>query len=268
MPSTRESHYFAQLSRRALLSLTSMILNEPSGSCTLKNAPKARLARQKSALWPFSFELRDSNSLIHVFRLAATGIYLLPCSSEPDDNSEATRGFIGRVGVPNPKGRTMKLSVIFKQFAILAILASLVILAACGGSSSTATPTTVTGNWSVTLLDSNNVAAYVFTTTLNQQIASPTTTSPITGSNLKVTTTNNACFNAASDAQQTGVFTVNAVFNGLTTNTVQLSVAGSPGTVSMNGTFTTNAVSGPWTLTNATAPSTCAMSGTFLMTRS
>lgn len=161
----------------------------------------------------------------------------------------------------------MKVSVILKQFAIIAMLASLIMLASCGTSSSSAAPTTVTGNWSVTLFDANNNAAYVFTTTLNQQVASPTTTSPITGSNLNVTTTTSSCFSAASNATQTGVFTVNAVFNGLTADTVQLTINGTPGIVSMNGTFTTNAVSGPWTLTNAGSGCTGATSGTFLMTR-
>jgi hypothetical protein len=197
--------------------------------------------------------------------LAAILDYLLPCSSEPDDNSGAIGGFIRRVGVPNQKGRTMKLSVILKLFAIFAVMVSLIILNACGGGTSTATPTSVTGNWSVQLFDSNNVAAYAFTTTLNQQVASPATSSPITGSNLNLKTTVNSCFQAASNAAQTGTFTVNGLFNGLTANTVVLNIAGNPGTLVLTGTFTTNAVSGGWTL--ATADTSCAVSGTYLMTR-
>lgn len=169
----------------------------------------------------------------------------------------------------------MKLSVILKQSAIIAVFASLIILTACGGGSSTAAPTNVTGNWSVTLFDLNNAPAYVFTTTLNQQIASPTTTSPITGSNFNLTTGDKTCFSTISTATQTGVFTVNDVFNGLTTNTVRLRVGeagASSDSLSTTGTFTTNAISGPWTLGPNTAsappiPSTCAVSGTFLMTR-
>jgi hypothetical protein len=169
----------------------------------------------------------------------------------------------------------MKLSVILKQLAIATALVSLIILTACGSGTSTASPTSVTGNWSVTLFDSNNAAAYVFTTTLNQQIASPATTSPITGSNFNLTTGDKTCFNTISTATQTGVFTVNDVFDGLTTNTARLRV-GDAGensdSLSMTGTFTTNAISGPWTLGPNTAsappiPSTCVTSGTFLMTR-
>ncbi len=163
----------------------------------------------------------------------------------------------------------MKLSVILKQFATIVMLASIIFLSACGSSPSTATPTSVTGNWSVTLFDSNNATAYAFTTTLNQQIASPTTTSAITGTALNLTATDpaKACFNASSTAQQTGLFTVNGVFNGLTTNTVALTINGAPGTINLlPAPFTTNAISGPWTLTNTTGTG-CVVSGTFLMTR-
>lgn len=154
-----------------------------------------------------------------------------------------------------------------RHLATLAAIAILVLLAGCGGGSSTANPNSTTGNWSVTLFNSNNVPVYAFTTKLNQQIATPSSTSPITGSNLNLTTTDpsKTCFNANSSAEQTGVYTVNDTFNGLSVNSVQLTVVGAPGTISMRGPFTTSSISGPWTL--VTTGTGCDVSGTFLMNR-
>lgn len=157
------------------------------------------------------------------------------------------------------------------KISIAVILATFLCLAACGDGSSTANPSSVTGNWTVTLYDSNNSPLYVFTTKLNQEIASPSTTSPITGSNLNMTTdSTKTCFTAGSSAEQTGLYTINDNFNGLTTNTVRLNIKGNAensgaATLDLRGTFTTRGVSGPWTLTTPNAD--CLKSGVFLMTR-
>ncbi len=148
-----------------------------------------------------------------------------------------------------------------------ALLLSIMLSSSCGGSKSTANPSSVTGNWTVTLYNSNNTGVYVFTTALNQENGSPTISSPITGSNLNLTSANKACFDATSSAKQTGVYTVSGNFNGLTATTVQLSIEGSLGNLGLLGTFVTNSVSGFWTL-STTGPNTCETSGTFLMTRS
>lgn len=147
------------------------------------------------------------------------------------------------------------------------LLCTVFIISSCGSSSSTASPNSVTGNWSVTLYNSSNVASYVFTTTLNQENGTPTISSPITGSKFNLTTANKACFDGTNSAKQTGLYTVSGNFNGLTATTVQLSIEGNPGTVSLLGTFTTNSVSGSWLLAT-TGPDSCDKSGTFLMTRS
>ncbi len=147
------------------------------------------------------------------------------------------------------------------------LVCTAILVSSCGSSSSTANPNSVTGNWSITLYNSSNVAAYVFTTTLNQANGSPTISSPIAGSNLSLTTANKACFDATSSAKQTGLYTVSGNFNGLTATTVQLSVEGNPGTLSLLGTMASNSVSGSWSLAS-TGPETCDKSGTFLMTRS
>ncbi len=142
----------------------------------------------------------------------------------------------------------------------------LVSFAGCGSGSSTANPNSATGNWKVTLFDSNNNNVYEFTTKLNQQITAPASTSPVTGSDLNLSKKDAACFDASSSATQTGVYTVSDNFNGLTATTLQLTIEGSPGTMSMRGTFTTTGVSGPWSLT--TTGSGCVVNGTFLMIRS
>ncbi len=148
--------------------------------------------------------------------------------------------------------------------ATLAILVIFAVLAGCG-TSSTANPNSVTGNWSVTLFNSSNTAVYAFTTKLNQQVASPATSSPVTGSDLNLTAKNAACFDASSSSKQDGVYTVSDNFNGLTANTLQLMIDGSPGVLSMKGTFTTSGISGPWSLT--TTGTGCDLTGTFLATR-
>jgi hypothetical protein len=171
----------------------------------------------------------------------------------------------------------MKSFVMTKQLAIFTTFVLLITLAACGSGSSTANPNSVTGNWNVTLFDSNNSPAYVFTTTLNQQIASPSISSPVTGSKLNVTTTTTACFDAGSTAQQAGTYTLSDTFNGLSSNTLQLTITSTTGNcgasgappcdvIDMRGTFTTDQISGPWHLTTTGAG--CATDGTFLMQRS
>lgn len=161
----------------------------------------------------------------------------------------------------------MKSLFSWKQLTKLIVTAMFFSITGCGGGSSTANPNSVTGKWTVTLYNSNNVAAYVFSTTLNQEIVSPTTTSPITGAGFELTTTDpaKACFNATSTAQQTGIYTVNDSFNGLMANTAQLTIQGSPGTISLKGSFTTSGISGPWSL--VTTGTGCDLSGTFLMVR-
>ena len=163
----------------------------------------------------------------------------------------------------------MKPFVLVKQIAIVTAIALIIImLASCGGGS-TANPSTVTGNWTITLYNTSNVASYVITTSLNQQVASPSVSSPVTGSNLALTAdpSANGCFAADSSAKQTGVFTVNDNFQGMTINTLQLTIQGSTGTITLRGPFATTGISGPWQLQTTVPNCTLSSSGTFMMTR-
>jgi hypothetical protein len=165
----------------------------------------------------------------------------------------------------------MKSFVHLKQFAVLAAIALTITMLASCGSSSTTNPNSVSGNWTVTFYNasnSSNNVSYVMTTTLNQQNPSPSTSSPVTGTNLTVTTNNESgCFAVDSSTTQSGILTVDDNFNGQTINTLQLTIQSSSGTIIMRGPFTTSGISGPWALTLQSPNPGCSTSGTFLMTK-
>jgi len=143
-----------------------------------------------------------------------------------------------------------------KQFGMVMIVALGVLLAGCGGGSSS-NPATVTGNWTATLTGSEDLT---FTTSLTQ-----TSGTSVTGANLTFTT-QTPCF--TSGGTQTGSFVLSGNFNGNITGAFQLTItSGEPAgnTLVLQGNVNNNTITGTWTLTGLT--SGCAGSGNFTMTK-
>ena len=143
-----------------------------------------------------------------------------------------------------------------KQFGMAMVLALGVLLAACGGGSSS-TAATVTGNWTATLTGTEDLS---FTTSLTQNSGTV-----VTGTNLSFTTST-PCF--TSGGTQTGSFVLSGNFNGNITGAFQLVItSGTPSgnTLTLQGTVNNNTVTGTWNLTGVT--SGCTGSGTFTMTK-
>jgi hypothetical protein len=142
-----------------------------------------------------------------------------------------------------------------KQFGIATVLAVGLILVACGGGSSSSSPT-VTGNWTATLTNTDSTPALGFTTSLTQSGGSVM----VTGTNLNFTTST-ACF--TSGGSQTGSFVLSGNFNGNITGAFQLIItSGTPtgNTLTLQGTVNNNTITGTWTLTGTGG---CTGSGTF-----
>jgi hypothetical protein len=143
-----------------------------------------------------------------------------------------------------------------KQVGISIVMAVGLILAACGGGSSS-TSNTLTGNWTATLTGTQDLT---FTTSLSQ--SNGTT---VTGTNLSFTTST-PCF--TSGGSQTGSFVLSGNFNGNITGAFQLIItSGTPSgnTLTLQGSVNNNTITGTWNLTGVT--SGCTGSGNFTLTR-
>ena len=150
-----------------------------------------------------------------------------------------------------------------RHFTIAALMALALLLSACGTSNNANNNGTINGNWTATLLDTNNKPVFAFTTALTQ--------SGSTGlivANFNFTTTN-ACFGSGST--ETGGFTLGGNFNGNVTGSFTLNIqsgkTGSNGSnnLVLNGTVNNGTVSGTWVL--AGTGSGCTGSGNFTMVR-
>ncbi len=139
------------------------------------------------------------------------------------------------------------------------LIALITICAACGNNNNSSNPN-VSGNWSVALLDANGNQQFSFTTSLTQS-----SNNSVSGENLTFTT-NSACF--ANGGTETGALTISGNTSGVTTAGLQLTItstgASAGNTMTLNGTFQNNTVSGTWTLNGGVG---CTGNGTFSMTK-
>jgi len=146
-----------------------------------------------------------------------------------------------------------------KQFGIANVLAAGLILAACGGGSSSS-PGTVAGNWTAALTNNDGTLALGFTTSLTQGNGSAT----VTGTNLSFSTST-PCF--TSGGSQTGSFVLSGI-NGNITGGFQLTItSGTPSgnTLVLQGMVNNSTITGTWNLTGSTQG--CTGTGTFTLTR-
>lgn len=140
------------------------------------------------------------------------------------------------------------------------LLALIAISAACAGNSHNNGNVNVSGNWSAALLDANGNQEFSFTTSLVQQ-----SNNGVSGESLTFTT-NSACF--ANGGTETGAVTLNGNTSGVTSAGLQLTIvssgASAGNTLTLNGTYQNNNVSGTWTLNGGVG---CTGNGTFSMTK-
>ena len=144
-----------------------------------------------------------------------------------------------------------------KWFGIVFFLTISQILTACGGSSNSSD--TLTGNWTANLTNTDGTLAFAFTTSFTQS------GNTITGTNLTFTVSS-GCFTSA--ASQTGSFVLSGNFNGNITGTFQLTITSatpSDNTLTLEGTVSSNVISGGWTLAGLTPG--CTGEGDFTFTR-
>ena len=145
-----------------------------------------------------------------------------------------------------------------KQFGIVALVLSAILLSACGNSRNSTG--TVTGNWTATLSDQSGTQVFAFTTSFMQNSGTV-----VTVTNLNFTTAN-SCFVSGNTA--TGAFVLSGNFNGNMTGSFQLTVqSGNPSgnMLMLQGNVKNNVITGTWTLTGVT--SGCTGSGSFTMTK-
>jgi len=149
-----------------------------------------------------------------------------------------------------------------KQFAIPAILASVVALAACG-SGNTSNSGTINGNWNASLTNPDSSPAFAFTASL----AASNGSSTLTISNFSFTTAG-SCF--TSQTTETGTFGLAGNFNGNVSGSFGMQISttfpGSPNNVlTLQGTVNNNTITGTWNLTGVQAG--CTGSGNFTMNK-
>jgi hypothetical protein len=150
-----------------------------------------------------------------------------------------------------------------RHVTLAALMALALLLSACGTSNNASNNGSINGNWTATLLDTNNQPVFGFTTALTQ-----TSGSGLVIANFKFTT-NTACF--GSNPTETGGFTLGGNFTGNVTGSFTLNIqSGTTGSSGSNnlvlqGTVNNNTVSGTWVL--AGTGSGCTGSGKFTMTK-
>lgn len=147
-----------------------------------------------------------------------------------------------------------------RHFALAGLLALALIVTACGNTANS-TNGSINGNWTATLLDTNNKPTFGFTTSLSE-----------TGSNGLVVanfnfTTSNSCFGTGST--ESGGFTLGGNFNGNVTGTFTMTIqspkTSGSNTLVLQGSVNNNTVSGTWVLTGT--GSGCTGSGNFTMVK-
>ena len=145
-----------------------------------------------------------------------------------------------------------------RQLLFGVIIAGVLALAACGSNSNNGN---INGNWTASLMSSNN-GAPVFNFGLSM--------TQMSGGSLSVTNLNfssgQACFQGGASA--TGGFSVSGNFNGNVSGALTMNIQGTSlsNQLSLQGTVNNNVVTGNWTLTGTTAG--CTGSGTFTMNKS
>ena len=143
-----------------------------------------------------------------------------------------------------------------KQFAVAVFLAVGLILVGCGSNHST--PANINGTWNATLIDSNNVTAFSFGTSLVVNGDGSLSISNFTF------TSNSPCFVSSETAS--GSFKLSGDLNGNVNGTFGFVVnSGTPAgnTITLTGMATGNTISGTWKM-NGTG---CSGSGAFTMTK-
>jgi hypothetical protein len=145
----------------------------------------------------------------------------------------------------------------YKQIAIIVLLAMALIMSGCGSSNGGNGSGNINGTWMATLNDANGSPVYTFSTTFTQG----------SGSSLSVTnfnfTSTGPCF-ASDQTSETGSFALMGNFNGNVTGTFEMTITtmfpGTNNVLTLQGTVTGNTISGNWTLTGGTG---CTGNGTF-----
>ena len=143
-----------------------------------------------------------------------------------------------------------------KQFAAALLLAVGLILTGCGSNNSN--PPNINGTWNATLIDSNNVTAFTFGTSLTENSDGSLSISNFTF------TSNSPCF--VSGETESGSFKLSGNTNGNVNGTFGFVVnSGTPAgnTIALTGTAAGNTISGTWTM----AGTGCSGFGTFTMTK-
>lgn len=140
------------------------------------------------------------------------------------------------------------------------LLALLALSVACANNNNSNDNVNVSGNWSAALLDANGNQEFSFTTSLVQQ-----SNNGVSGESLTFTT-NSACF--VDGGTETGALTLNGNTSGVTSAGLQLNITSSGSsagnTLTLNGTYQNNNVTGTWTLNGGLG---CTGNGTFSMTK-
>ena len=162
-----------------------------------------------------------------------------------------------------PSKRAIQICQLFgrvmKTIGTMLVLGIALLFAGCSTSSNGS----INGNWTASLMSSNNSSnpVFNFTTTLRQS----------SGGGLSVTnlhfTTSSDCF--ASGTTATGGFTLSGNQNGVTSGGFQMNIQSTGGTsnvLDLVGSVHNNTITGTWTLTGTTAG--CTGSGQFTMNKS
>jgi hypothetical protein len=149
-----------------------------------------------------------------------------------------------------------------RYYKLVALLALGLLLTACGSSNGSNTNSSINGNWTATLLDTNGKPVFNFTTAL-----ASSGSAGLVISNFKFTTSS-PCFGASPT--ESGGFSLGGNFNGNVSGSLTMTIQSGSGAsgnnlLSLQGTVHNNTVSGTWTLTGTGAG--CTGSGNFSMNK-